>query len=143
MSETKATFAETTIRSLKNILYRYMEEHGYKYNHKFSQFVKISNSRKTRKTNMVPNKVKNSNFMSILYGQPIREFTPPKFTMGDKARISKIDLPFRKGYKPQFTEKIFEIVALAGRKPPMYTIKDNQNLLLRGKFYEKEMIRVI
>ena len=46
ISETKATFAERAIRSLKNILYRYMEEHGYKYIHKLSQFVKILNSRK-------------------------------------------------------------------------------------------------
>ena len=30
MSETKAAFAERTIRSLKIILYRYMEENGYK-----------------------------------------------------------------------------------------------------------------
>ena len=29
MSETKATFAERTIRSFKNILYRYMEERGH------------------------------------------------------------------------------------------------------------------
>ena len=82
MSETKATFAERTIRSLKNILYIYMEEHGYKYIHKLSQFVKILNSRKTRIVNMVPNEVKNSDFMSILYGQPIREFTLPNFTIG-------------------------------------------------------------
>ena len=30
MSETKAAFAERTIPSLKNILYRYMEDFGYK-----------------------------------------------------------------------------------------------------------------
>ena len=66
MSETKATFAERTIRSLKKILYRYMEEFGYKYIHKLSQFVNILNSRKTRTISMVPNKVKNSDFMSIL-----------------------------------------------------------------------------
>ena len=35
MSETKAAFAERTIRSLKNILYRYMEGNGYKYIHKW------------------------------------------------------------------------------------------------------------
>ena len=98
--------------------------------------------REKRTISMVPNKVKNSDFMSILSGQPIVEFTPPKFAIGDKVRISKFDLPFRKGYKPQFTEEIFEIVALASRKPPTNTIKDNQKLLLRGKFYEKEMIRV-
>ena len=30
MSETKAAFAERTIRSLKNVLYRHMEDHRYK-----------------------------------------------------------------------------------------------------------------
>ena len=86
---------------------------------------------------MVPNIVKNSDFMSILYGQLLRDFTPTKFAIGDKVRISKIDLPFRKGYKPQFTEVIFEIVALASGKPPTYNIKDNQNLVIRGKSHEK------
>ena len=92
---------------------------------------------------MVPNKVKNFDFMSILYAQPIREVTPPNFTIGDKVRISKIDLPFRKCYKPQFKEELFEIVALASKKSPTYTNKDNQNLVKRGNFYEKEMIRFI
>ena len=126
MSETKATFGERSIRSLENILYRYMEEYGYKYIHKLSQFVSILNSRTTRTISMVPKKVENSDYMAILYGKPIRGFPPPKFATGDKVRISKNDLPFRKVYKPQFTEKNFEIVALASRKPPTYTIKDNQ-----------------
>ena len=101
-----------------------MKEYGYKYIHELSQLVKILNSRKARRIDTVPNKVKISDFMSIFYGQPIREFTPPKFAIGDKIRISKIDLPFKKGCKPQFTEEIFEIAALASRKPPTYTKKD-------------------
>ena len=92
-----------------------MEEHGYKYIHKLSQLIKILKSRKTRMINMVPNKVKNSDFMWFLNGQPIREFTPPEFAIGDKVRISKIDLLFRKRYKAQFTEEIFEIVAFASK----------------------------
>ena len=36
MSETKAAYAERTIRSLKILLYRYMEDNGYKYIHKFT-----------------------------------------------------------------------------------------------------------
>ena len=36
MSETKAAFAERTIRSLKNILYRYMDDNGDKYIHKLT-----------------------------------------------------------------------------------------------------------
>ena len=38
MKETKAAFAKRTIRSLKIILYRYMEDFGYKYIHKLPQF---------------------------------------------------------------------------------------------------------
>ena len=45
MSETKAAFAERTLRSLKKILYRYMEDNGYKYIHKLTQFVSTLKSR--------------------------------------------------------------------------------------------------
>ena len=46
MSETKVAFAECTIRSLKNILYRYMEDFGYKYLHKLPQFIGTLNCRR-------------------------------------------------------------------------------------------------
>ena len=126
ISETKAAFAERTIRSLKNILYRYMEDNGYKYIHKLPQFIAAINSRNNRSTDMKPNHVKNSDFMSIFYSKPLREYKKPKFGIGDRNRISKYDLLFRKGYKPQFTQKCFEIVAIATKKPPTYTIKDEQ-----------------
>ena len=43
MSKTKAAFADRTIRSLKNLIYRYMEDNGYKYIHKLTQFVTTLN----------------------------------------------------------------------------------------------------
>ena len=143
MSETKAAFAERTIRSLKNILYRYMEDFGYKYIHKLPQFFTTLNSRRNSSINMRPNTVHNCDFMSILYSKPLREFKKPAFKIGDRVRISKYDLLFRKGYKPQFTQEIFEIVAIATRKPPTYTIKDEQDEIIQGKFYQKELIKVI
>ena len=36
----------------------------------------------------------------------------------------KRDILFRKGYKPQFTDKIFEISALSTSKPTKYVIKN-------------------
>ena len=39
VSETKAAFAERTIQSLKKIFHRYMEDNGYKYIHRMTQFV--------------------------------------------------------------------------------------------------------
>ena len=47
MSETKAAFAERTIRSLKNNLYRCMEDYGYKYIHKLPQIITTLKSEKT------------------------------------------------------------------------------------------------
>ena len=143
MSETKAAFAERAIRSLKNILYRYMEDFGYKYMHKLPQFFTTSNCRRNSSIDMRPNTVKISDFMSIFTVKPLREYKKPVFKTGDRVRISKNDLPFRKGYKPQFTREVFEIVAIATRKRPTYTIKEEQDEIIQGKFYQKELIKVI
>ena len=124
MSETKAAFAERAIRSLKNILYRYMGDFGDKYIHKLPQFIATLNSRRNSSIDMRPNTVKNCDFMSILYSKPLREIRKPALKIGDKVQISKHDLLFRNGYKPQFTREVFEFVANATRKPPTYTIKD-------------------
>ena len=143
MSETKAAFAERTIRSLKKILYRCKEDHGYKSIHKLPQFITTLNSTRNSSIDMRPNTVKNCDFMCILYSKPLREFKKPTFKIGDRVRNSEYDLPFRKGYKPQFTREVFEILAIATRKPPTYTIKDVQDEIIQGKFYRKELIRVI
>ena len=81
--------------------------------------------------------------MSILYSKPLREFKKPTLKVGYRVGISNYDLPFRKGYKPQFTREVFEIVAIATRKLPTYTIKDEQGEVIQGKFYQKELIKVI
>ena len=143
MSETKASFAERTIQSLKNFVFRYMEDFGYKCIHKLLQFITTLNSRRNTSIDMRNNTVKNCDFMSILYSKPLRELKKPLFKNVERVRISKNDLPFHKGYKPQFTREVFEIVAIATRKPPTYTIKDEQDEVIRGKLYQKELIKVI
>ena len=81
--------------------------------------------------------------MSIPYSKPLREHKKPKFGIGDRVCFSKYDLLFRKAYKLHFTQEIFGIVAIATKKHPTYTIKHEQEEIIRGKFYEKELIRVI
>ena len=143
MSETEAAFAERTIRSLKIVIYRFMEDNADKYLHKLTQFVKTLNSRRNCSIDLIPKNVKSSDFLSILYSKPLREFTKPKTEIGDRVRISKYDWPFRKGYKLQFTREVFEINAISSRKPPTYTIKDEQEEIIRSKFYQKELVKVI
>ena len=120
-----------------------MEDFGYKYIHKLPQFIATLNSRRNSSIDMRPRTVKNCDFMSILYSKPLREFKKPIFKIGEGVRISKYDLPFSKGYKPQFTREVFEMVASATRKPPTYTIKDEQGDVIQAKFYQKELIKVI
>ena len=92
---------------------------------------------------MIPKNVKNSDFLSILYSKRLREYEKPKFKTGDSVRISKYDWIFRKGNDSQPTKEVFEIVAISSRKLPTYTIKDEQDEIIRGNFYQKELIKVI
>ena len=143
MGETKTVFAERTIGSLKNILYRYMEDYGYKYIQKLPQFITTLNSRRYSSIDMRTNTVKNSEFMSSLCSKHLREFKRPKFKNGDRVRISKSDLLFSKSYRPQCTREVFETVEIPTRKPPTYTIDDEQGEIIQDKFYQKELIKVI
>ena len=70
-SETKAAFAERTIRTLKNILYRYMEDNGDKYFYKLTQFVTALKSGRKCSIDLIPKRIKNSDFLSILYRKPL------------------------------------------------------------------------
>ena len=142
-SETKAAVAERAIKSLKNSIYRYMEENGDKYMRKMDSFVKTMNTRVNRSTGKAPKKVTNKDFLSIFYRNPINQYKRPRFKVGENVRISKKDIPFRKGYKSQFTNEIFKIVKVATFKPPTYNLCGEQGDEILGKFYEQELSKCI
>ena len=99
-------------------------------------------SRRNCPIDLSPKNDNNSDFLSILYSKPLREVWKPKFKTRDRVRVSKYDLPFRKCYKLHFTQEVFEIVEISSRKPPTYTIKDEQDENILGKFYQREFIKV-
>ena len=92
---------------------------------------------------MIPKNVKISEFSSILYSKALREFKRPKFGIGDRVRISKYDLPFRKGYKPQFRKEVAGIVAISSKRLPTYTIKVNKMRLSAVNFIRKSCSKSI
>ena len=143
MSETKAAFSELTKWSLENILYRYMADYGYKYISKIVSICHNPEFQKKCSIDLIPKNIKNSDFLSIQYSKPLREYRKLKFKYADRYRISNYDLPFRNGWKPQFTKEVLEIVAISSRKPPTYTIKNEQGESNGGKFYEKDLIKLI
>ena len=87
--------------------------------------------------------VKKSDFLSILYSKSLREYEKPKSKVGDKIRFSKFEWLFREGSKPQLTQEVYESVRFSSKKPPTYTMKDEQYEIIRGKIYQKELIEDI
>ena len=139
MSETKAAFTERTIWSLKTILYRYMEDYGYKYIHKLSQFATNLNFRQNFSIDLIPKNVKKSDLISFLYSKPLQDYPKTKVGIGDRVRFSQYDLHFRKGYKPESTRVFFELVAISSQKPPTYKMNDEQDEIIRCKFLAKRV----
>ena len=63
----------------------------------------------------------------------------PKFSIGDKVRISKKKKTFEKGYTTRWTEEIFTIVEVKHTQPPTYKIADLNGEEIQGSFYEPEL----
>ena len=61
----------------------------------------------------------------------------PAFKIGNRVRTSKYDLPFRKGYKPEFTREIFEIVAIAKKNQQLTQSKMSTTRLFEVNFTKK------
>ena len=145
-SEEKSAFAERNIRSLKNLIYKYLEDKWtYSYINQLQSFVPAINSRVNRVTKLAPNKVTKKDvpyLISLIFNDSSKLVRRPKFYVGDFVRISKADLPFRKGYKQTFTNEVFEIYDIPTTNPPTYSLIDASQEPVKGKFYELELVKV-
>ena len=104
------------------------------------------NNTKHRSIKMTPKEAsekKNEGFVYFnLYGDMKRSSTKPKFTIGDKVRISKYKRKvFDKGYTPNWTEEVFVINKIQYTNPITYKLKDLNNEEIQGSFYEQELLK--
>ena len=122
-----------------------MKGFAYEYVHKLSQFITTLSPGENCSIDLIQisKSFKYFNFLSILSSKPLREYRQTNFQIGDRVRISKHDLTFRKGYKLQYTQEVLETVGFFFRKPPTYKTKDEQGEIIRGNFYQEELIKVI
>jgi len=74
-----------------------------------------------------------------LFGNEIHKAIKPKFSIGDKVRITKKKNIFEKGYTPRWTEEIFTISTIQYTDPPTYKITDANDEEIQGSFYEQEL----
>ena len=146
-SEMKASVIERFNRTLKEKMWRYftfkqshryidiLQDIVYSYNHTFHRTIKTS-----------PNEVNKINeeliFKNIYgYSKDLGDSTvvKNKFKVGDKVRISKYKNIFEKSYTPNWTREIFIVDKILPRVPTVYILKDQNDEIIQGIFYEQQM----
>ena len=116
-----------------------------KYVPAIPNYVKTLNSRLNTPTGLAPEKVENKHFLQVLYNGKTRKIKTqnPKFELGDKVRLAYDDFSFRKGYKPQFTDRSYTAEKIStDRAIVTYKLKDSENKILDGRYYEQELQKV-
>ena len=145
-NETKASVVERFNRTLKTRMFKYFTfKNTRKYIDILPELVESYNNSYHRSIGTKPilvNKKNENKIWETLYGQGSRAPVRFKFNTGDQVRIGKNKIIFDKGYLPNWTEEIFTIADRIARKPPIYRLKDFNDDLIIGTFYEFELQRV-
>ena len=147
MNEPKAAVVERVNRTLKSKLYRYFTGvNSLRYIDVLQDIVDSYNNTYHRSIGRAPATVSLLNVGQVrrkLYGK-IERSKPKrfKFKVGDHVRLSLRKRLFKKGYKMNWTEEIFQIVNRLPRTPVVYEVRDLLERPIEGVFYEKELQKV-
>ena len=144
-NEEKSSVVERWIRMMKEKMWKYFTAHSTNvYINKLPDFVREYNNTRHSSIKMTPVQAsKKENELGVwrnLYPEhlEIRDIKP-KFSIGNKVRISKKKKTFEKGYTTRWTEEIFTIVEVKRSRPPTYKIADLNGEEIQGSFYEPEL----
>ena len=144
-NEEKSSIAERWIRTMKEKMFKYFTDNNtYNYIDALPELVEDYNNTVHSSTKLTPTDAsKEENELTVwrnLY--PDRYKTSrlnPKFSVGDKVRITKKKEVFEKGYTTRWTEEIFTIKEIRETNPITYKLEDLQGEEIEGTFYEPEL----
>ena len=144
-NEEKSSIAERWIRTMKEKMFKYFTDNNtYNYIDALPELVEDYNNTVHSSTKLTPTDAsKEENELKVwrnLY--PDRYKTSrlnPKFSVGDKVRITKKKKDFEKGYTARWTEEIFTIKEIRETNPITYKLEDLQGEEIEGTFYEPEL----
>ena len=115
---THAPMVERLNRTLKEMLYKYLQSTGTKtITNVLPEIVQNYNNSYHSTIQMAPNEVNDSN-ISQVYNNIIKKATikiREPINVGDKVRIQLKQRTFTKGYKPKFSKEVYTIDAKDGR----------------------------
>ena len=147
-SDTKAALVERFNRTLKGRMFKYFTANNtLTYIDVLPRLVQAYNNRKHRIIGMTPSEVTAEN-ESTLWKKLYKDHLYSKkkwfkFAPGDRVRITKLRLPFKKGYLPGWTTEIFTVLHCLHTAPQTYILRDNENNILKGAFYSEELNKVL
>ena len=144
-SEEKSSLVERWIRTMKENMWKYFSANSTNvYTNALPDLVREYNNTRHSSIKMMPVQAsKKENELKVwrnLYAEHLEiHDINPKFSVGDKVRISKKKKTFEKEYATKWTEEIFMIVEVKRMSPVTYKIADLNGEEIRGTFYEPEL----
>ena len=153
-SDHKAAIAERAIKTLKTLIYKYLDENNtFTYWDKFQDIIETYNNTVHSSIKMAPNSVTEEQVGKVLgslyghlwqSGDRLTMKKKEKFKPGDYVRLSKIhDETFKKGYKGHWTEEIFQVDKIKNSSPFVtYGIKDLNGKEIMGSYYTEELQKI-
>ena len=144
-SEEKSSLVERWIRTMKENMWKYFSANSTNvYTNALPDLVREYDNTKHSSIKMTPVQAsKTENELKVwrnLYAEHLEiHDINPKFSVGDKVRISKKKKIFKKEYTTRWTEEIFMIVEVKRMSPVTYKIADLNGEEIRGTFYEPEL----
>jgi hypothetical protein len=145
-ADIKASVVERFNRTLKTKMWKYFTyANTYRYTDVLQDLVHSYNNTYHRSIGMPPSHVSMENedvVRNRLYGDKKRPANW-KYSVGDKVRISKARIAFKKGYLPSWSGEIFTVVARIPSDPITYELADLNDEKLKGKFYQEELQKIL
>ena len=144
-NEEKSSIVERWIRTMKEKMWKYFTNNNtYNYMDVLPELVEDYNNTvhsSIKMTSIDASKKKNEltvwrNLCPDRY--KINDITP-KFSVGDRVRITKKKKVFEKGYTTRWTEEIFTIKEIQNTDPITYKLEDLEGEEIKGTFYEPEL----
>ena len=136
-NEGKSVVAARFIRTLKNIIYKYITSISKNVHiNKLGDIVNKGNNIYHRIIKMESVDIKLRSYFDFGIKNNERD---PKFKVEDYVRIPKHKNISAKGYNPNRSEEVFVIEKVQNTVPWTYVIEDLNGYEIVGMFYEKEL----
>ena len=140
-SDLKAVFVERFNRTLLDLIKEpmYIEGKACWLNHINSALDKYNNRVHTT-TRMTPFEASNKPIDPPTF---VNKPKQPKFQVGDYVRFSDKRNIYSKGYTTNWNRELFKIQKINPTNPITYTLEDENNEQIAGKYYEQELLRSV